>query len=68
MTGFSYVLNALEAQGEEFSPDTGTQEGLLKFGVGYIEHGVLLYIQVEMSTQQRDKEIFRSRFGSNHTI
>lgn len=59
MTGFSYVLNALEAQGEEFSPDTGNQEGLLKFGVGYIEQGVLLYIQVEMSTQQRDKEIFR---------
>ena len=58
MTGFSYVLNALEAQREEFSPDTGIK-GLLKFSVGYIEHGALLYIQVEMSTQQRDKEIFK---------
>lgn len=38
MTGYSYVLNALGAQGEEFSPDKGMREGLLKFSVGYTEH------------------------------
>lgn len=40
MTGYSYVLNALGAQGEEFSPDIRIREGLLKFSIGYMEHEV----------------------------